>query len=186
MSQYPVGGQPGFPQPGQQGPSWQVPTAPPVPRKRPGWITVLGVLSIVFASLGLLGVVQNLALGAWMQQRQLPRRGRGPQFMEELQEAAERYRYVSAVTGTILGGLGLAGGIGMLKVRPWGRSLSLAYAVASIVNVCVMVALGGISGPLVLLVMGCAGLLGIAYPIVLLCFLLPSRRAAQYQSFAQG
>jgi len=185
MTQPPPEQRPGFLLPGQPVAPPPVPTAMPVPPGRPGWVTALGVLTIVFGSLGLFGVIQNVALGPWMRQHQPHIRQRRPgfQFVEDVQDMTdrfERYRFVTAVTGTILGAMGVAGGIGMLKVRPWGRSLTLAYAIASIANVGLMVALGGMSGPLVLAVMGCAGLLGLAYPIVLLCFLLPRRRAAVF------
>ena len=176
---------PGFLLPGQPVALSPVPTAMPAPPRRPGWVTALGVLTIVFGSLSLLAVIQNVALGPWMRQHQPHVRQRQPgvQFVEDVQDMTdrlERYGFVTAITGSILGAMGVAGGVGLLKVRPWGRSLALAYAIASIANVGLMVVLGGMSGPLVLVVMGCAGLLGLAYPIVLLCFLLPRRRAAVF------
>lgn len=179
---------------GTSWPSGAYPTMPPMaPRAgRPGWVTALAVISIVFCSMGLLSPLQNLAMRPVLaRQREAMRRQgvRQAPFVTKLQEAAERNMVVTMVPGLVFSALGLAGGIGMLKLRRWGRVLSIAYAIGGLVMpvlVAVTLALGtdvglGNFGLPEMMVVGCVGLLIFVYPVILLAFLLPARRAAVFK-----
>ena len=102
--------------------------------RRPTSVTVLGILNVVFAAWGLMGIAFYIAmmfmppaLNAKNPVLDLIRQNPGYAM----------YQNVSMVLGGVLTlVLGLAG-IGLLLLRPWGRLLSIAYAVFGIISVIV-------------------------------------------------
>jgi hypothetical protein len=106
--------------------------ASPTTGTRPTSVTVFGVLNLVFAALGLcglcFGVIPLLAM------QSIPNQPPNP-VLELLQE--NQAYYVFTIVSMALGfvatvALGLAG-YGLLNMRPWGRHLSIVYAVYAII-----------------------------------------------------
>ncbi len=173
---------------------------PPVPpRKASGGVIALGVINIIYAVLfrlccgvsavlyGLLG--EALLKVAEMQKTQLP-----SSLQMVPTGAVKSYLMVSGFVLLILGILLLIGGIGLLMLRPWGRSLTLGVAAAEIVWVLIDFAIsvffifpatiqaagGALQGPqmignVVLQIL--SAILKLVYPIILLiCLNLRSVR----------
>ncbi len=118
-----------IPQPHQVG--------PPSVRKPSGGLMALGILTIIYAVFfNLCGSIVGLSLPLWM-----------PAlfgFMEEMipdalnlgaifQGPFMAYVVIGSFVSLVLGLSFLSGGIGLLKLRPWGRALSLGASVATIV-----------------------------------------------------
>ena len=101
---------------------------------RPTSVTVFGILNLVFAALGLCGVafgVMGLAVMA-----NLPANADMPPNpqMDALQNPAYMaYSYASIGLGALASIVLAIAGIGLLKLKSWGRSLSLGYAAYAIV-----------------------------------------------------
>jgi hypothetical protein len=111
---------------------------------RPTAVTVFGILNIVFGIMGITctpigllmsSVSQGLLEGIpEAQQMQNP-------FQEMMSDPAfTTYTYVSTALGMAASAALLAAGIGLLKLRPWGRYISIGYAIYSWLSVI----LGGI------------------------------------------
>lgn len=109
----------------------------PMPRARSGGLTAVGILSIVYAVVfHLCGSIFGLSFPLW-----------GPAFFRFIEDNVPDapplgalfegpmmwFSVISSLAMLILGVCFLAGGIGLLKLRPWGRKLSLAVSVATIV-----------------------------------------------------
>ncbi len=99
--------------------------------KRPTSVTVFGILNIVFAALGILGV-----LGSLMVFTVLVTSSNNPvvQVIHD-NPAYAAWMKIGGVLGLIVSGGLLAAGIGLLLLRPWGRILSIAYSIYSFVMV---------------------------------------------------
>ena len=99
---------------------------------RPTSVTVLGIINLVFAAWGFLGVAMVVA----MDFMPMPANAKNPMLDLMQQNAVYAiYTKVSLMLGivaTIV--LGLAG-IGLLMMRPWGRWLSIGYAIYGILSV---------------------------------------------------
>jgi hypothetical protein len=115
---------------------------PPIPsRKASGGVVALGVINIIYAVLFRLCCGGSLLLYALlggailklaeMQKTQMP----SLQMMPT--GSVKAYIIISAFVLLILGILLLIGGIGLLTLKPWGRSLSIGVAAAEIVWVLV-------------------------------------------------
>ena len=149
---------------------------PPPPRS----IKTLGTLNLVFAGLGLLGSAMTYALyfaGLQLTPNDPLREAQlsSPEYMSFIK--------ASMVVGLIMNFVLGASGIGLHRMKTWGRKLALAYAVYAIV--------GAIAGLIVTLryvapafsklhgpaqqagIMGgvMGGLIALAYPIVLIVFM---------------
>lgn len=99
---------------------------------RPTSVTVFGILNLVFAGLGLSGLCCGAISIIGMDL--IPNRPPSPvlDIMNE-NEAYYIFTMVSMALGFVATiALGLAG-FGLLKMRPWGRQVSLVYAVYTIV-----------------------------------------------------
>lgn len=104
--------------------------------QRPTSVTVFGILNIVFALWGGIGLVASsfiLYSGAFETVDLLPD--------SSIDEGLNLF-------GLAAGGLGgialLVSGIGLLQMRPWGRQLAIAYAVLTVLVVVGMTAINGI------------------------------------------
>jgi hypothetical protein len=166
--------------------------------ERPTAVTVLGILNIVFAVLGVFGMLATLAMFS-------PTAGSNNPALKLMQESP---RYLMWLKVTIpIGVLGclalLASGIGLLRLKRWARTLSIGYAIYAIVfgiagvvmnfiflfrplleeaqrsqgpeaAGAIGVALGGTVG-------GCVGLI---FPIVLLAFMVRPKVVAAFRPVA--
>lgn len=97
--------------------------------QRPTSVTVFGILNICWGSISLLSFGLSLVVLAFFQHAaSVP--------TTELLNQNEVYRLWRNI-GTVLGIIGscalLAGGIGLLKLKPWGRGLSIGYAIYAII-----------------------------------------------------
>ena len=104
---------------------------PPMPPSRPTSATVFGILNLVFACLGLCGLL--FALVAQYGMSQMANQPANPVL--DLMNQNEAYK---AFTMVMMGlgfistcVLGIAG-VGLLKMQAWGRQLSIIYAVYAI------------------------------------------------------
>ena len=107
-----------------------VPPFASVVSPRPGAITVLSILAIIFGSLGLLcgglGLVSQLMM--------LAMGGRNP-FMPQLPAsnfAVTAYGAFAVFVALVLSAVLLIGGIGGLKLRPWARRMMIVWSVVTI------------------------------------------------------
>ncbi len=116
--------------------------APSVPpRKASGGVITLGVFNIIYAILfrfccGMMTLVVFLFMGAFASFMESMPEMEGAQMMQlELMRSGpmQAYSIISGLVLLMLGVLLLIGGIGLLKLKPWGRSLSLGVAVGDIV-----------------------------------------------------
>ena len=147
----------------------------------PRVINTLGILNLVFAGLGLLGGVMTYAM-YFGGLKIAP----GPDPLREAMLGSHAYMSflrASMVAGVIASVTLGASGIGLRRMKAWGRKLALAYAVyavvAAVAGIVMMLryvapafaklhgpaAQGGMIGGMM------GGLIAIAYPIVLLIFM---------------
>lgn len=104
-------------------------TATTQPGVRPTTATVFGVLNIAFGAMGILGAIATFAILAATASGALPE----PQLPEAFKSPLiESTQLISNIVNTVLSILMIAAGVGLLKVRPWGRSLSIWIAIGSI------------------------------------------------------
>ena len=153
--------------------------------QRPTSVTVFGILNIVFAALGVFGVIGSAVLLFAVGSSENP----------VVRIAGENPAYAAWLKlGIPLGLLScvalLAAGIGLLRLKSWGRQLSIAYAfyavvmgvASTVLNFFLLVrplleeagqqqgpeAAGAIGGAVGSTVGGCFGLV---YPVLLLIFM---------------
>ena len=144
--------------------------------QRTGGMTVIGILNFVFGGLGCIGSLL-LILGG----------GAFALFGSAMEEAAaadgtstEGFAEAAATGGAMFVLLGLVGmalgillivaGVGVMKVRPWGRTCSLAYAGSKIIMGVGAAIIGGF---------GFVTIMGFIYPVVLgVLFTRPAWKAA--------
>ena len=166
---------------------------------RPASVTVLGILNIVFAALGLMGIAVSIAMMFMPPGLNV----KNPVLDLMRQNAGyAMYANISMVLGGVLTLVLCLAGIGLLMLRPWGRLLSIAYAVFAIISVIVntavnyyfllapmmdkqaalppgpekMAAMGGIMG----MVLGTC--VGPVYPVVLLVFMYRANVRAAFRT----
>ena len=115
---------------------------PPLPeRKASGSVVALGVISIIYAVLfrlccGVVSLLSGLfASGLVYMVSDLPQLEGAPGQSLEMMSSGpmKAYTLINGFVLLVLGGMLLAGGIGLLKLRPWARILSLGAAAAEIV-----------------------------------------------------
>lgn len=157
--------------------------------QRPTVVTVFGILNIVFGALGLSCAPCSLL---WTLKPDILPRGPGPNPVAEILVNSPDLRnwYIfSTVLGTLASALLLVAGIGLLNMKSWGRTLSIAYAIYALINTLANLVVqyfllivplmekgrgqpqamaGAIGGAIVWTL---AGLTALIYPIILLCFM---------------
>jgi len=167
--------------------------------RRPTSVTVLGILNVVFAAWGLMGIAFYIAM-MFMP----PALNANNPVLDLMRQNAgyAMYANISMVLGGVLTLVLCLAGIGLLMLRPWGRLLSIAYAVFAIISVIVntavnyyfllapmmdkqaalppgpekMAAMGGIMG----MVLGTC--VGPVYPVVLLVFMYRANVRAAFRT----
>ncbi len=167
--------------------------------KRPTSVTVFGILNIVLAALGLFGLLASVFLF-------FPQAAASKNPVIQLihdNGAYAAWMKVSLALGFVATVAKLMAGIGLLQLKPWGRQLSIIYAIYAMVMVVVggvvnyffltrplleqaaqkhgtehAAAVGGVIG-------GTFGsCFGLIYPILLLVFMLRPEVAAAFQPAA--
>jgi hypothetical protein len=172
--------------PGPSLPGSYVPAQPPV---RPTSVTVFGILNLLFGVLGFCGTLGSGAMMFLMPQNP---NVRNPVL--ELMANSPGYRLFNQVSiglGLVATIVLIAAGIGLLKMKPFGRLLSIGYSMYAIAGGVVGLAMSYVfliqplmeqagavgGGPEQAAAIGGAigglfgGCLGMAYPIILLIFM---------------
>lgn len=172
--------------------------------QRPTSVTVFGILNIVFALLGFCAIAVSLAGPVIQKAAEQAAADAGQQANEDpgqkLQKAIAANQGLQLL-GQIQAGLGgiasivlLIAGIGLLKMQPFGRTLSIGYAIYDILSKIVFLVINlilmmpvfetvqqeapGAAGALGGLLMGsaaCGLIFTLIYPIVLLIFMMRSK-----------
>jgi len=155
------------------------------PLQRPGVVTTFGVLNIVFAALGLIGVIgaiSTLSMSAASDNYVVKVMRDNPTYLMWIK--------ISIPLSLLALAALLAAGIGLLRLKAWARVLSIAYAIWAIVTGLVALVLNylflarplmeeaarkesaesaGLMGGAVGSLFG--GCFGLVYPIILLIFM---------------
>ena len=161
--------------------------------QRPTSVTVFGILNLIFSVLGLCGVVFGILGLVVLQNPDMAGDGPTPLPIKLMQDnpTYQVFSFVSVGLGVFSSFLLAVAGIGLLKLRPWGRTLSIIYggysilmAIAGIViNLAVFApelekaqqqaspqataeAMSGMVGA------GIGGCFSLVYPLILLGFML--------------
>lgn len=155
--------------------------------QRPTSITTFGILNIIFAGMGVFGIISIMALLTMT----AASADNNPVIRIMLENPAyTMWMKVSIPLGVLAIGVLLAAGVGLLRMKNWGRTLSISYAIYAIVigilstvlNILLVVppaleeasrlqgpeaagAMGGVIGGAI------GGCFGLIYPIVLLIFM---------------
>ncbi len=147
---------------------------------RPTSLTVLGILNIAFATLGLL--CTPIAIISIM----IPQ----PNSPFQMGPGMKIYTAFGAILGLVFAGVLLASGIGLLNQKNWARLAAYYYgwcsviwgAIALIVNIITMFsALSGVSESEMPAAVGgavggtCGGVFGLIYPVILIIFMKKSQ-----------
>ena len=162
--------EPIFPPPAPLGPEPSMyPPGPAEPDKTPAWAIAIGVISIIYASLGLICTPVSL-----VSSRLMP----SPAGFEEmLPPWFETYSIVSGLVGMAVAVILLVAGIGLLRRRAGAVSLHVVYGwIAILMGIVGMVVIfaafdfSRLPGPARAGAIGGAagGIIGFAYPIFLL------------------
>lgn len=115
-----------------QAPAAVAPPAPGPTQQRPTGVTVFGILSIVLGIFGLMGIVFGvvfMVLSGFIET--------GPNPVLDAMQGNRGYQvfsFVSMVLGAVFTTLLVVAGVGMLKMKPWSRKLSVVYSLYAIVS----------------------------------------------------
>jgi len=170
--------------------------------QRPTAVTIFGILNIVFAVWGVVGVLVMVMLFA-----AVGTSSNNPtvQLIHD-SPAYAAWLKISIILGLLAAAALLAAGIGLLKLQPWARTLSIVYAIYTIVMGLVGgavsyvfliqpllqqaqhsqgaqatgAAIGGAIGGML------GGCLGLIYPVLLLIFMLRANVAAAFRPTAEA
>jgi hypothetical protein len=166
-----------------------LPQNPASPPARPTVITVFGVLNLVFGGLGIVSVIATLIL--LNVASALPTSMPNPVLDAMRDNAGYRtFTYVATGLGSAACIVLIVSGIGLLQMRPYGRTLAIAYGIygvvaglaALIANITMvfgpmMQKMHDLPGPQQAGVMGglvggvIGGAVGMAFPVILLFFM---------------
>lgn len=111
-------------------------------QQRPATIIVFGVLNIIFGGLGVITVISNFIIMQFgvFEKLGLPQDPLTKRLLD-LQKNDPLFSTVSTVSnllGLLASAALLAAGIALLRMRPWGRVVSLIHAAYSMVSVIVI------------------------------------------------
>lgn len=115
------------------------------PQKRPALVTVVAIINLSF---GILGVLCLSCAGFGLAMivpalQKAPAKPGGPDPMRDLKDLFDVFDKIpgystvmlaSGVLSLVMSAVLLASGVGLLKMRGWGRMLALAYAVYSLLS----------------------------------------------------
>ena len=98
--------------------------------QRPASVTVFGVLNIVFGALGILGIIFTIISLMVIS----PHATNNP-VLEIMRNSPgyAAWMKIALPLGFLATGVSITAGIGLLKLKNWGRALSIGYAIYSIV-----------------------------------------------------
>jgi hypothetical protein len=115
-------------------------------QKRPAAVTVMGVLNLVFGGLRLLGLLCLTGAGLvgmlFIMNMPAPPPGQANEMaavkdlINDIDQAVPEMKYMmiaELALGVVMTLLLIVAGIGLLRMRPWGRTLSLVYAVVTVI-----------------------------------------------------
>ncbi|MCH8342631.1 MAG: hypothetical protein IH983_01440 [Planctomycetes bacterium] len=144
--------------------------------QRTGGMKVIGILNYVFGGLGcLFSLLMVLGGGAFALfgsaiEEAAAAEGRSTEGLAEAAATGGGMFVLLGLVGMVLGVLLIIAGVGVMKVRPWGRTCSLAYAGSKIIMGVGAVIIGGF---------GFVTIMGFVYPVVLgVLFTRPAWKAA--------
>ena len=167
--------------------------------QRPTSVTVFGILNIVFAAFGIFGVLASVMLFM-----AVGTNSNNPviQIIHD-NPAYAMWMKLSIVLGLASSAVLLAAGIGLLKLKPWARTVSIAYAIYAMVMILVSTVVNFIyltqpmleqahqkQGPEAFAAIGGAvggmsgSCFGIIYPILLLIFMMRANVVAAFRPSA--
>jgi hypothetical protein len=168
--------------------------------QRPTAVTAFGILNLVFACFGVLGIFGSIAMFY------MPNSSNNPvvKIMQD-NPAYATFLKISIPLGMLSCGALLAAGIGLLMMKNWGRLVSIGYAVYAILfglvgmvaNFVFVIrplleqasqkqgpeaagAIGGAVGG------GIGGCFGLIYPMLLLIFMTRPKLVAAFQQGQEG
>ncbi len=162
---------------------------PPSPGPRSSIAMIFGILNLCFGALGIFGTCAGGVVLAFAPAlTQMAELQEGPEFQIIPEGPMFGFFVASIVLGGILSIALIAAGVGLMKYKNWGRTLSIAYTWLNIiftiiytiasVGVAINKATGdGIADPEKATQIGAAvggsigGCVGLIYPIVLLIFM---------------
>ncbi len=144
--------------------------------QRTGGMTAIGILNFVFGGLGcvfsllmVLGGGAFAFLGSAMEEAAAAEGMSTEGFGEAAATGGAMFMLLGLV-GLVLSVLLIIAGVGVMKVRPWGRTCSLAYAGSKIILGIGAAIIGGF---------GFVTIMGFVYPVVLgVLFTRPAWKAA--------
>ncbi len=108
--------------------------------QRPTPVTIFGILNIVFAIIGIMGAICSLAFFTIIDGNsdnpiiQIMQKNPVFQAMRD-NPSYLAYLKFSMILGVVVAVLLLVAGIGLLKLKPWARMLSIIYGVYGIISV---------------------------------------------------
>ena len=170
--------------------------------QRPTSVTVFGILNIVFAVFGICGVLAIVTMFTMMGMDLNNPAFQNNPTMQAIQDspAYAAWLKISVVLGLVAAAVLLAAGIGLLKLKPWARMLSIIYGIfeivwiiiGTVVNFIFLVqpmlekahaaqgpeAAGAIGGAIGGMFGGC---IGIIYPVLLLIFMTRPKVVAAFR-----
>jgi len=170
--------------------------------QRPTSVTVFGILNIVFAVFGICGVVGIVTMFMMMGMNLNNPAFQNNPTMQAIQDSPvyAAWLKISVVLGLAASSVLLAAGIGLLKLKPWARMLSIAYSIYGIISLIIGTAVNYIflvqpmlekvhvdQGPEAAGAIGGAiggmfgGCIGIIYPVLLLIFMTRPKVTAAFR-----
>jgi hypothetical protein len=169
--------------------------------QRPASVTVFGVLNIVFGALGFVAIIFTaITLMA------VPAGSTNNPVLEIMRNnpGYVLWMEITIPLGVLASGVSIAAGIGLLKLKSWGRILSIGYAIYSIAAGVLGVLLSFVfvmqplmqqasqkSGPEAAALIGGAiggtigGCFGMIYPVLLLIFMFRPKVVAAFRPPAE-
>ncbi|HEY0455073.1 MAG TPA: hypothetical protein VGE41_01765 [Verrucomicrobiae bacterium] len=169
--------------------------------KRPTSATVFGVLNIIFAGFGLIGLLGTLFLFT----AAAPNINNPVVKLIHENPTYAAFMKISIPLGIISSAVLLASGIGLLRLKNWARKLSIGYAIYALVFGLIGVAVNFLflfrplieqasqhPGPETSTAIGGAvagtfgGCIGLIYPILLIIFMTRPKLVAAFQGTPEG